>query len=161
MSVLESLTSGVAGACALTLVHETARQYLPDAPRMDVLGMRAIAKPMRALGQEPPRDDHLHRAALAGDLVSNALYYSLVGAGGPRGVWARGAALGLLAGLGGVFLPGPLGLGTAPSRRTPQTALLTVGWYLLGGLAAAAMYQCFRREVEGKDSHRYRNQSAR
>ena len=144
MNVLESLASGAAGACALTMIHETTRQYVADAPRMDVLGMRAIAKPMRALGQAPPTDGALHRAALAGDLVSNSLYYSLVGVGDPKGVWVRGAVLGLLAGLGGVFLPGPMGLGTAPSRRTPQTALMTVGYYLAGGLAAAAAYQCLR-----------------
>ena len=155
MSVLESITSGVAGACALTLIHETARKNLEDAPRMDVLGMRAIERPMRAMGQEPPAEDTLHTAALAGDLAANSLYYSLVGVGDPDGVWLRGAVLGLLAGIGGVVLPGPLGLGTAPSRRTPQTAMMTVAWYLAGGLAAAAVYQCLQgREKETTDAHR-------
>jgi hypothetical protein len=49
--------------------------------------------------------------------------------------------LGLAAGLGAVFLPGPLGLGSAPSNRTTQTQAMTVGWYLLGGLAAGLAYQ--------------------
>ena len=30
-----------------------------------------------------------------------------------------------------------MGLGEAPSNRTPQTKLMTVAWYLVGGLAAA------------------------
>lgn len=38
---LAALAGGAAGAAALTLLHETARQTVPDAPRMDVLGERA------------------------------------------------------------------------------------------------------------------------
>ena len=36
----KALASGVAGACALTLLHEGVRRAVPDAPRMDVLGER-------------------------------------------------------------------------------------------------------------------------
>ena len=141
MKLAEALGAGLAGAGALTLIHETARRLLPDAPRMDVLGMRAIARGFEAAGAEPPSDGPLHGMALAGDIVSNALYYALVGLGKPEGAWLRGAVLGLLAGVGGVALPGPLGLGTDASARTPKTALMTIGWYLAGGLAAAAAYQ--------------------
>ena len=139
--VLESLTAGAAGAAALTLVHEGVRRVCEDAPRMDVLGERAIARGLRAAGAERPSQPRLHEAALAGDLVSNTAYYALVGAGGPDGAVTRGALLGLAAGLGAVSLPGPLGLGTAPSRRTPQTAAMTVAWYTLGGLVAGAVYR--------------------
>src|SRR5690242_12815108 len=76
MAVAE-LAGGAAGAVALTLVHEAARRTLPDAPRMDVLGERAIAAGVRAAGGEPPPEPQLHRAALAGDLVANTAYYSL------------------------------------------------------------------------------------
>lgn len=141
---IEALTGGAAGAFALTLVHEAARHASADAPRMDVLGERAIAAGLRAADIEPPAEPTLHRAALAGDLLSNAAYYSLVGVGGPDGAVERGALLGLAAGLGAVFLPGPLGLGTAPSRRTPQTAAMTVAWYTLGGLVAGAVYRKLR-----------------
>jgi hypothetical protein len=134
MSATAAIGGGLVGACALTALHESARRVLPHPPRMDILGMRSIAATAAAVGADPPR--HLHAAALAGDLVSNALYYSLVGAGRPETAVARGAALGLLAGVGAVLLPGPLGLGTAPSCRTPQTAAMTVAWYTAGGLAA-------------------------
>jgi hypothetical protein len=139
--MLRALGSGLAGACALTAVHETARHNLEDAPRMDVLGMRGIAKSMRKLGQEPPSGERLHQLALGGDIVSNALYYSLVAVGKPEGVWLRGALLGLAAGVGALLLPGPLGLGNEPGARTPSTKAMTVGWYLLGGLAAATAYR--------------------
>jgi hypothetical protein len=76
--------------------------------------------------------------ALAGDLVSNSLYYSLVGVGDPRHALRRGAILGLLGGLGAALLPPMLGLGRKPVQRTPQTMAMTVAWYTLGGLAAAA-----------------------
>jgi hypothetical protein len=33
-----------------------------------------------------------------------------------------------------------MGLGSAPSRRTPQTKAMTFAWYLAGGLAAAGVW---------------------
>lgn len=136
MNTIATLGGGLAGACTITLLHETVRRLTPDAPRMDILGMRAIAKLLRMAGQTPPADEQLHNYALAGDLFSNAAYYSLTGSG--ENVWLRGTALGLLAGIGAVTLPGPLHLGEAPSNRTPQTKAMTVALYLIGGLAAAA-----------------------
>src|SRR3954454_4333488 len=85
MAVAEALGSGLVGACALTCVHETGRRVLPHPPRMDVLGMRSVAKVVRAAGGEPPRGQALREAALAGDVAANTLYYALVGAGGRDG----------------------------------------------------------------------------
>lgn len=137
--MLKALGSGLLGACALTLIHETARRFIDDAPRMDVVGMRAIAKTLRAVDVEPPVP--LHEAALVGDIVSNSLYYSLVGVGDREDALRNGAILGLAAGLGAVYLPEPLGLGRQPAQDSPQTKLMTVAWYLLGGLAAGAAYR--------------------
>src|SRR5690349_10569171 len=80
-SPLAAVGAGIAGAVALTLVHETARRVIPHAPRVDVIGVRAIARPMRAAGYEPPHYNRLHNIALAGDLAANSAYYSLIGAG--------------------------------------------------------------------------------
>jgi hypothetical protein len=137
--MLKALGSGLVGAFALTLVHETARRYIDDAPRMDVVGMRAIAKTLRAVDVEPPVP--LHETALVGELVSNSLYYGLVGLGDPEDGLRNGAALGLAAGLAAVYLPEPLGLGRQPAKNSTETNLLTVAFYLLGGLAAGAAYQ--------------------
>ncbi|VTS00707.1 Uncharacterized protein OS=Nitrolancea hollandica Lb GN=NITHO_3970009 PE=4 SV=1 [Gemmata massiliana] len=138
--MIDSIASGTAGAVALTLAHEMTRHALADAPRMDVLGKRALAAGFRAVHLGLPDEGTVHAVTLVGDLVSNGAYYSLVGLGGPDGAATRGALLGLAAGLGAVFLPGPLGLGTAPSRRTSRTALMTVGLYALGGLVAGATF---------------------
>lgn len=142
--MLKALGSGLLGACALTLIHETARRLAPDsAPRMDVIGMRAIAKTMRAVDAEPPVP--LHEAALVGDIISNSFYYSLIGAGSREDALRNGALLGLAAGLGAVFLPGPLGLGRQPTD-TRATQAMTVAWYVAGGLAAAAAYRALAAE---------------
>jgi hypothetical protein len=141
MSLTKAVASGLVGACTLTLVHESARRFIPKAPRMDVLGMRAIAKSLRLVGQEPPPADQLHKITLAGDIVSNSAYYSLVGLGEPDDALLCGTLLGLAAGVGAVLLPEPLGLGSAPSARTTETKVMTVAWYVAGGIAAALAYR--------------------
>lgn len=138
MKIIKALVSGLAGAVLVTVIHETTRRLVPNAPRMDILGMRAIEKLMHKADTEPPADDKkLHTLALIGDVVSNSLYYSLVGTG--KNAWLKGSLLGAAAGIGGVILPGPLGLGKVPSGRTDQTKAMTVSLYLIGGLAAAAV----------------------
>lgn len=144
MSGLTAIGSGLAGALALTAVHETARQQIATAPRMDMLGMQAIQNGLRTLQVQPPQGNSLYEMALAGDLVSNAMYYSLVARGKPEDALARGAMLGLAAGLGAVALPKPLGL-QPQVNRSSATHAMTIGWYLLGGLAAGAAYQFLSR----------------
>ncbi len=139
-TILPSLGSGLIGAIALTVVHETVRRFIPDAPRADILGMRAIEKVMETANAEPPADAELHDWALGGDVVSNTLYYSLIGLAKPENAVLTGAALGLVAGVGAVALPGPMGLGTAPTRRTEATVAMTIGWYMVGGLITAGAY---------------------
>ena len=92
----------------------------------------------KAAGVTPPSGGRLYGATLAAEVVSNAAFYALVGVGDPRHALRRGAILGLAAGVGAVVLPPIMGLGKNPVRRTPQTAVMTIGWYLAGGLAAAA-----------------------
>ncbi len=141
MKTGRALVSGAVGAAFLTALHETARHVIPHAPRVDVLGMRAIAMSLRAVDQTPPPRDTLYWLAMVGDLVSNSLYYSLVGFGQPQRIWRRGIGLGAAAGLGAVALPRPMGLGRQPHLYTPATQLMTFLWYLLGGIVAAATAQ--------------------
>lgn len=133
-----SLLGGLAGACALTALHEIIRRKDPDAPRMDLLGMSAVSALFKKSGETPPGKDTLFTVTMAGDVAGNALYYSVAGAGNKRGVWLRGLLLGLAAGAGAVYLPRPLGLPEGASNRTPKTTLLTFALYTAGGLVAAA-----------------------
>jgi hypothetical protein len=138
MKLSAALGGGLAGAVALTVLHEIVRQQDPKAPRMDLLGMNALAKGLRKMDRPVPERNTLFGITMAGDIISNALYYALIGIGKRKSVWTRGAALGAAAGLGGVLLPRPMGLDPAPSNRTNRTRVMTVGWYLFGGLVAAA-----------------------
>jgi hypothetical protein len=108
------------------------------APRLDVLGKRAIAHTLGVAGHATDEED-MHYPALAGDLAANTAYYSMVGFGRSRPVLC-GALLGLVAGIGAVLLPEPLGLGRGETRRSAETALATIGLYTLGGLTAGAVF---------------------
>lgn len=146
MAVLESLNSGLAGAVALTTVHEIARRTVDDAPRMDLLGQRAIGNISEMFFGEQPSDEDLQEMSLVGDIAANSLYYSLVGAGPREGAIVRGGVLGLVAGIGAVVLPGPIGLGADPSNHTNATRAMTIAWYTIGGIAAGAIYRMLARE---------------
>lgn len=132
----DALISGVAGAATLTAVHQAARMLTKDAPRMDVVGMRAITRGADAADADVPHDRRLYNMALAGDLVFNSAYYALAT------TWVRGAALGLAAGVGALVLPQKLGLGHPPQSQLLSNQVMTVAWYVLGGLAAAWTAQC-------------------
>ncbi|RIV21539.1 hypothetical protein DYU11_19250 [Fibrisoma montanum] len=141
----QALGSGLTGAIVLTILHETVRQFLPQAPRADKLGERALAKGFRAAGKQAPPENDLYVPAMIGDIASNALYYSLVGLNDGKSPLLLGAGLGAAAGLGAVVLPGPMGLGEKPTRRSTATATMTVTWYLVGGLVAGAAYTLLKR----------------
>ena len=144
MKLLSSLAAGFAGALALNVLHETVRRLRPqDAPRMDVLGERGLRQLLAKADAPQPDNQQAYLLTLAGDMASNGLYYSLVGSS--KHSVRRGLVLGVAAGVGGVALPGPLGLGTAPSNRTPQTQAMTVAWYTIGGLVAGVVGRALRK----------------
>jgi hypothetical protein len=136
-TTLRSLASGAIGALAVTALNEVARRRIPHAPRMEVIGMRALSAAVRALGGRPPRGRALFRETLGADLLSNTIYYGLVGAGSRQRRLSRGILLGAAAGLGAVLIPPLLGLGRPPGNRRPATPLMTIAWYTAGGVAAA------------------------
>lgn len=140
-SIIRSLLAGAAGAVALTVVHEVGRRVSDRAPRMDILGMRAIARGLEAAGRPVPEDGPLHRMALVGDVLSNSIYYAMVGAGEARHPLRRGAVIGALAGAGALALPPRIGLGEPPASSDPINKALTVAWYLIGGIAAGAVHR--------------------
>ena len=132
-----ALISGAAGAVALTAVHQAARAFTENAPRMDVVGMRALARGATAAGSEAPKTHAgLYGATLAGDLIANSVYFSLAT------TYTRGTVLGIMAGIGALVLPERIGLGVPPKSELLSNQVMTVAWYLVGGLAAAATAQC-------------------
>ena len=139
-----AFVAGTAGAATLTLAHEAMRQLVKNPPRMDLLGMSALSRILHGLGIAAPRGRKLRGYTLLADIVANAIYFAPIAAS-RRFTDARGAALGGLAGLGAVVLTPMLGL---PSRHRGTDArgqLLTIGLYVAGGIAAAAMASFLRK----------------
>jgi hypothetical protein len=129
--------SGAVGATVLTMVHQIGVGTLPDAPRMDVVGMRALGRLVPSAWTQDP--DRLYRLTMVGDLVSNSIYYAGVAGRTPSETWSRGLLLGTAAGVGALIVPQRVGLGDPPHSESRRNQILTVAWYLLGGLAAAAV----------------------
>ena len=129
-----SLASGIAGALALTAIHEVARRRFASAPRMDEVAMRGLRKILPGKFRDPRR---LHQLALAGDLLSNSVYYSVIAAPTRKATWMRAGVLGTAAGLCALFLPERLGLGVPHNSHRRTNQFMTVGWYLAGALATA------------------------
>lgn len=147
--LVRRLAAGLAGAVALNVAHELGRRVRRDAPRVDKIGERAVKALARSAGVRRPHGRALRRWALTGDLVSNTLYYATLVSAGSRRPWTRALLGGLAAGAGAVRLPPLLGLGRLPRAHRRAGRRMTVGWYVLGGLAAAA---CFRL-LTGNDRH--------
>lgn len=152
-SRFKSLLAGSVGAVTLTMVHELGRRLLPDAPRMDVLGTRALRRLENAPGWSSSswltrlsRSNAAtrHRVAMAGDLVANSLYYAAVAGRSAGDTWTRAAVLGSAAGAGALLLPKPMGLGEPPRSHRADTQAMTVAWYLIGALAAGATANAMR-----------------
>ena len=140
MKLLSALQAGLAGAGALTIMHQYLKKTDEDAPRMDLLGMNVLAKLVNKPFEEIKHNEDAYNLTLLGDLVLNSLYYSMVSLGKRKGIYFRGALLGLLAGTGAVVLPKYLDLNQAYSNRTEITKLETIALYLVAGLIASAEY---------------------
>ena len=141
MKASAGLAGGLAGTVTVASLHEALRRITPDAPRMDILDMELIRKALKIINKEAPEEDELQRWVVGGELLCDTAYYGLTGVGGKNGAWLRGVLLGLVAGVSAVVLPEPLGLSKESSNKTLGTQLMTVGLYLMGGLAAATAAQ--------------------
>jgi hypothetical protein len=148
MKVLNALLGGLAGACAVTVLHQVIKNNDSEAPRMDLLGMESLSKLLNKAGIEQPEGKKLYYMTMGGDIISNSIYYSMAGIGDTKTV-LKGAASGLAAGLGAVFLPKPMGLNEQHSNRTRETQILSVLYYLAGGLVSSAVMKLLNGSDKG------------
>ncbi|MFD0766321.1 hypothetical protein ACFQZI_15775 [Mucilaginibacter lutimaris] len=145
MKLLKNFAGGLAGAIALNILHEIVRRIYHDAPRVELIGEEAVTKISNAAGTEHPTGDTLYLTTLAGDVISNAMYYSAIGAAKKKHLVITGLGVGLSAGFGALKLTKPMGLSDAPVTRTNTTKALTVAWYTFGGLVAALTIKSLRK----------------
>lgn len=145
MKVLKAILAGFAGAAALNLLHETVRRFDPDAPRVDLMGEEALTRTLNSLNIEAPKGNNLYAATLVGDLISNGIYYSAIAISGKKNIYLKGTVAGLTAGLGAIKVPDQIGLDDEPITKTAKTKVLTVAWYLIGGLVTAAVFDRLKK----------------
>lgn len=147
---LTSAIGGLAGAAALTLLNKTTDKIDKSAPRMDLLGLNAVAKLVKGSGVKQVVSGTPMNAALAGDLFSNTLYYGLANGKTAKETFIRGSLLGAAAGLGAMLLAKPLGLDERAARASVKTKAMTVAWYVLGGLAAATVISLLDKKTSSE-----------
>lgn len=146
MSTAKNLLAGLGGAIALNILHESLKKTDSGMPRVDLVGEEALQKILHYFGTHISGKDNLYAATLGGDLVSNTLYYSAIGAGGTEGIWPRALALGLSGGIGALVLPEPMGLDPEPVTKTTKSKVLTVAYYAAGALVTAAIIKMLDRK---------------
>jgi hypothetical protein len=145
MSKIRNLLAGAAGATALNVLHESLKKKSPDMPRVDLLGEDALQKALNYFGGSIDSKANLYKATLAGDVVGNTLYYSLIGTGNQKYLWPKAILMGLSAGIGAVTLPEPLGLDPEPVAKNNQVKVLTVVYYLLGAVVTGLVLNAMRK----------------
>lgn len=155
MKVSSALAGGLAGTITVASLHEALRRITPNAPRMDQLDIDLLRKGLKSMNKKLPAENELQRWAVGGELLCDTAYFSMAAAGGRKKAWLSGALLGLAAGISAVVLPKSLGLPDESSNKTLGTKIMTVGLYLIGGLAAAAVARMVDKAGSEEDNEKF------
>lgn len=145
MSKIKNLIAGLTGAIALNILHETLKKE-DNTPRVDLLGEDALEKILQFFGGNINSRKELYEATLAGDVLGNTLYYSLIGAGNQKYMWPKAVVLGLTAGIGAITLPKPMGLDPEPVTKNDQVKTITVGYYLFGAIVTGLVLTALNKK---------------
>lgn len=143
----KNMLGGLIGALVLNVVHSAAKRFDPEAPAVDEVGEEAMKKTVSAAGFKPPKGNTLVAATFGADVASNAMLYTLIGYGGDKHRVLRGALLGTVVGLATLTIPEQAGLNAEPIKKTERTKLMTVTWYVIGGVAAALAIKALRKKT--------------
>ena len=146
MSKFRNILAGLGGAVALNIIHEKLKHEDSDMPRIDLLGEEALQKGLEYFNAEIKDGETLYKATLAGDIISNSLYYSMIGVGDDSALWERAITYGLGAGIAAVNVPEEIGLDPEPVNDTIKTQALTVAYYLTGALVTAGIIKLFSKK---------------
>lgn len=130
----KKILAGLGGALALNLVHEMVRKNFDNVPEVNKVGEEALNKALETMDLKITDQDQLYIATLAGDVVSNGIYYAATATSGFN------LASGVAAGIGAVVLPKNMGLDDSPVAETTQKKLMTVGYYLFGAVVTKLIY---------------------
>lgn len=134
----KNFLAGLGGAIVLNLLHESLKKSKIDSPRIDLVGEEAVQKIAGLFGNKIKDEQTLYNTTLAGDIISNAAYYSMIG-NSPNQLFGKAISLGLVAGIGAVTVPEQIGLDDKPVAKNTQVKAMTVGYYVAGALVTAGI----------------------
>ena len=130
----KKILAGLGGAIALNMVHEIIRKNFHYVPEVNKVGEEALNKALTTIDMKITDKDQLYGATLAGDVLSNGIYYAATATTGFDMV------SGVAAGLGAVLLPKKMGLDDSPVAESNQKKIMTVGYYLFGAVVTKLIY---------------------
>ncbi|WP_166668174.1 hypothetical protein [Epilithonimonas xixisoli] len=130
----KKILAGLGGAIALNLLHEIIRNNFDNVPEVNKVGEEALNKSLEKVDLKITDKDQFYLATLAGDVISNGVYYASTATSGFNIV------SGLAAGIGAVVLPKNMGLDDSPVAETTQKKIMTVGYYLFGAIVTKLIY---------------------
>ena len=130
----KKILAGLGGAIALNLVHEVIRKNFDNVPEVNKVGEEALNKALETIDLKISDQDQLYAATLAGDVISNGIYYATTATSGFN------IASGLAAGIVAVMLPQKMGLDDSPVAENNQKKIMTVGYYLFGAIVTKLIY---------------------
>ncbi|KFC20334.1 hypothetical protein [Chryseobacterium sp. FH1] len=129
----KKILAGFGGAIALNILHETIRKNFDNVPHINELGEEALLKLTDNTSIDISGENSLYAATLAGDIISNGLYYASTATN-------HNISSGLLMGIGAVALPKHIGLNDKPVAENFKKKAMTVGYYLFGALVTKLIY---------------------
>lgn len=135
---MKKLIAGFGGAIALNILHEVIRKNFDNVPHINEVGEEALRKGLDKASIPQPDEDTGYLATLAGDILSNGVYYAVTATN-------HTGLSGLLAGAGAVYLPKQMGLNEAPVASTDKKKLMTVGYYLFGAIVTRYIYNKLKK----------------
>lgn len=129
----KKMIAGFAGAVALNILHEVIRKNFKNVPHINEVGEEALLKITDHTSLEIKGENNLYATTLAGDIISNGLYYATTATD-------KDLASGLIAGIGAVALPQKMGLNDAPVAENFQKKAMTIGYYVFGAIVTKFVY---------------------
>jgi hypothetical protein len=145
--ISSALGGGLLGAVALTLLHEGLKKIENGKSPSDSLGLNAFSKIVKGFKDTAlPGSQELVQLNPVGEILTNALYFSIAGAGSKKNIMLRAALLGLTAGLGALVLPQYLGI--KENDGSKKSKVLTISRYLLGSILTATTIKTMEKSTK-------------
>lgn len=128
------IVAGLGGAIALNVLHQFVKNNYQNVPDFNEVEEEAIDKSLEKINLQVKDHNKLYNATVAGDIVTNALYYTFT-------PFKMNSIIGALGGLGAMVLPKKLGLDNTPIAGTDKKKMITMGYYIFGALVAGGIYR--------------------